>query len=159
MIGTIKKNLVAIGLFILMMTLLFSAYIEWPNHIGRCTNTGQDDFPTDSVNEALASISEIAPIEAAQAASTELVKIDPVPEINSPEEFYYVRVEEGDTLGSIAKNRGNGYSYLDIYELNKDSISDVNKIQTGQLIRIFNASKQIPPFTRRFSTRKLSGFV
>jgi len=46
-------------------------------------------------------------------------------------------VKPGDTLSAIAKSQlGNAGDYMKIFEANKDKLSDPNKIQPGQVLRI-----------------------
>ena len=46
-------------------------------------------------------------------------------------------VKSGDTLSQIAKDQlGNAGSYMKIFELNKDVLTDPNKIKPGQVLRL-----------------------
>ena len=46
-------------------------------------------------------------------------------------------VKAGDTLGAIAKEHlGNAGAYTQIFELNKDQLTDPNKIKPGQVLRL-----------------------
>ena len=46
-------------------------------------------------------------------------------------------VKAGDTLGKIAKDHlGNASAYMKIFELNKDQLSDPDKIKPGQVLRL-----------------------
>ena len=46
-------------------------------------------------------------------------------------------VKAGDTLGAIAKaHLGNAGAYMKIFELNKDQLSDPDKIKPGQVLRL-----------------------
>ena len=46
-------------------------------------------------------------------------------------------VKAGDTLGAIAKEHlGNAGAYMKIFELNKDQLSDPDKIKPGQVLRL-----------------------
>jgi nucleoid-associated protein YgaU len=46
-------------------------------------------------------------------------------------------VKAGDTLSAIAKEHlGNAGAYMKIFELNKDQLSDPNKIKPGQVLRL-----------------------
>ena len=46
-------------------------------------------------------------------------------------------VKAGDTLSKIAKDHlGNAGDYMKIFELNRDQLSDPNKIQPGQVLRL-----------------------
>ena len=46
-------------------------------------------------------------------------------------------VKAGDTLGKIAKEHlGNASAYMKIFELNKDQLSDPDKIKPGQVLRL-----------------------
>jgi len=46
-------------------------------------------------------------------------------------------VKSGDTLSAIAKQQlGNASAYMKIFELNKDQLTDPNKIKPGQVLRL-----------------------
>lgn len=46
-------------------------------------------------------------------------------------------VKAGDTLGAIAKEHlGNAGAYMKIFELNKDQLTDPNKIKPGQVLHL-----------------------
>jgi nucleoid-associated protein YgaU len=46
-------------------------------------------------------------------------------------------VKPGDTLSKIAKEHlGNANAYMKIFDLNKDQLTDPNKIQPGQVLRL-----------------------
>lgn len=46
-------------------------------------------------------------------------------------------VKAGDTLGAIAKDHlGNAGAYMKIFELNKDQLTDPDKIKPGQVLRL-----------------------
>jgi nucleoid-associated protein YgaU len=46
-------------------------------------------------------------------------------------------VKAGDTLSAIAKEHlGNAASYMKIFELNKDQLTDPDKIRPGQVLRL-----------------------
>jgi nucleoid-associated protein YgaU len=46
-------------------------------------------------------------------------------------------VKAGDTLSKIAKEHlGNASAYMKIFELNKDQLSDPDKIKPGQVLRL-----------------------
>jgi nucleoid-associated protein YgaU len=46
-------------------------------------------------------------------------------------------VKSGDSLGSIAQaTLGNAGAYMKIFELNKDQLSDPDKIKPGQVLRL-----------------------
>ena len=46
-------------------------------------------------------------------------------------------VKPGDTLSAIAKDHlGSAGAYMKIFELNKDQLSDPDKIQPGQVLRL-----------------------
>lgn len=46
-------------------------------------------------------------------------------------------VKAGDTLSQIAKDHlGNAGAYMKIFEINKDQLSDPNKIMPGQVLRL-----------------------
>lgn len=46
-------------------------------------------------------------------------------------------VKAGDTLGKIAKEHlGNASEYMKIFGLNKDQLTDPDKIKPGQVLRL-----------------------
>jgi nucleoid-associated protein YgaU len=46
-------------------------------------------------------------------------------------------VQAGDTLGKIAKEHlGNAAAYMKIFDLNKDQLTDPDKIKPGQVLRL-----------------------
>jgi len=46
-------------------------------------------------------------------------------------------VKAGDTLGAIAKEHlGSAGAYMKIFDLNKDQLTDPNKIKPGQVLRL-----------------------
>jgi nucleoid-associated protein YgaU len=46
-------------------------------------------------------------------------------------------VKAGDTLSGIAKDHlGNASAYMKIFELNKDQLTDPNKIKPGQVLKL-----------------------
>ncbi len=46
-------------------------------------------------------------------------------------------VKPGDTLSKIAKDHlGNANAYMEIFNLNRDQLSDPNKIQPGQVLKL-----------------------
>ncbi len=46
-------------------------------------------------------------------------------------------VKAGDTLGAIAKEHlGNAGAYMKIFDLNKDQLTDPDKIKPGQVLRL-----------------------
>jgi nucleoid-associated protein YgaU len=67
------------------------------------------------------------------------IGIDPSlapPKPAAPETKTYT-VQSGDTLSKIAQQfYGNAASYMKIFEANKDKLSDPNKIQVGQVLKI-----------------------
>jgi len=49
----------------------------------------------------------------------------------------WYEVKKGDTLWKIAKEHyGDGSLYMDIFNANQDTLSDPDKIQVGQKLRI-----------------------
>ena len=57
----------------------------------------------------------------------------------APEAKTYT-VQPGDTLSKIAKQfYGNANAYMKIFDANRDKLSDPNKIQVGQVLKIPNA--------------------
>src|SRR4030095_3895339 len=58
------------------------------------------------------------------------------PAASAPETRTYT-VKSGDTLSQIAKEHlGNAGAYTKIFELNKDQLTDPNKIKPGQVLRL-----------------------
>jgi Uncharacterized protein containing LysM domain len=57
--------------------------------------------------------------------------------------FAEYEVKSGDTLSAIAKNvTGGKLTYQQIFEANRDVLSDPNKIQPGQKLKIPNFAQQ-----------------
>jgi nucleoid-associated protein YgaU len=51
-------------------------------------------------------------------------------------------VKRGDTLTTIAKQHlGNAGAYMEIFNANKDQLSDPNKIEPGQVLKIPQTAK------------------
>ena len=69
------------------------------------------------------------------------IAVDPSlapPKPSAPEPKTYT-VQPGDSLSKIAKQfYGNANSYMKIFEANKDKLTDPNKIQVGQVLKIPN---------------------
>jgi nucleoid-associated protein YgaU len=64
------------------------------------------------------------------------VTVDP----NAPKVGTYT-VKAGDTLSKIAKDQlGDANAYMQIFEANKDQLSDPDKIKPGQVLKIPNAA-------------------
>ena len=62
----------------------------------------------------------------------------PTPAAPPPMKTY--TVQSGDSLSKIAKQfYGNANAYMKIFEANKDQLSDPNKIQIGQVLKIPNS--------------------
>jgi nucleoid-associated protein YgaU len=60
----------------------------------------------------------------------------PPPKPTAPEVKTYT-VQPGDTLSKIAKELlGNANAYMKIFEANKDQLSDPNRINVGQVLKI-----------------------
>jgi len=52
-------------------------------------------------------------------------------------------VKAGDTLSKIAKEKlGDANAYMDIFNANKDQLSDPNKIKPGQVLKIPQIAKR-----------------
>ena len=52
-------------------------------------------------------------------------------------------VKPGDTLSAIARQfLGNSNAYMDIFEANRDQLSDPNKIKPGQVLKIPQSAHQ-----------------
>lgn len=59
------------------------------------------------------------------------------PPVSAPQNAKTYTVKAGDTLGQIAKDHlGNASAYMKIFELNKDQLSDPDKIKPGQVLRL-----------------------
>jgi nucleoid-associated protein YgaU len=59
--------------------------------------------------------------------------------------FAEYEVKSGDTLSAIAKNvTGGKLTYQQIFEANRDILSDPNKIQPGQKLKIPNFAQPAP---------------
>jgi nucleoid-associated protein YgaU len=60
----------------------------------------------------------------------------PAPAQAAPAATTYT-VKSGDTLSAIAKNLlGSANAYMEIFNLNKDQLTDPNKIKPGQVLKI-----------------------
>jgi nucleoid-associated protein YgaU len=65
-----------------------------------------------------------------------VAKIDVAPQAAAPAEKTYT-VQAGDTLSKIAKQHlGNASAYMAIFEANRDQLTDPDKIQPGQVLKI-----------------------
>jgi nucleoid-associated protein YgaU len=67
------------------------------------------------------------------------------PGFNGPQggETTTYTVQSGDTLSAIAKRfLGNANDYMDIYNLNRDQLSDPDKIKPGQVLKIPQHAKK-----------------
>ena len=61
----------------------------------------------------------------------------PAPAAAAPAAAKTYTVKPGDTLGAIAKTHlGNAGAYMKIFELNKDQLTDPDKIKPGQVLRL-----------------------
>jgi nucleoid-associated protein YgaU len=75
----------------------------------------------------------VADIKATGVAST--------PAAATSESTYTVKA--GDTLSKIAKDKlGDANAYMDIFNANKDQLSDPNKIKPGQVLKMPQAAKR-----------------
>ena len=94
---------------------------------GECVNKATRD-------NAILMVGNIKGVE--KVISDNLTCPPPPPEEPEPKETIY-EIKSGDTLGAIAKQfLGKAGRYTEIFEANKDIISDPNKIYPGQKIRI-----------------------
>ena len=67
------------------------------------------------------------------------VKVDPNAPAATAAATYTVK--PGDTLSKIAKDQlGDGNAYMEIFEANKDQLSDPDKIKPGQVLKIPTAA-------------------
>jgi hypothetical protein len=56
--------------------------------------------------------------------------------------FGYYTVQPGDSLSKIAKwHLGNAMKYMDIFNLNTDTLKDPNRIQVGQKLKLPHPEK------------------
>jgi len=56
---------------------------------------------------------------------------------SKPSQMQTYTVQSGDTLGSIAKRMlGNASSYMEIFNANRDQLTDPNMIKPGQVLKI-----------------------
>jgi nucleoid-associated protein YgaU len=59
------------------------------------------------------------------------------PASSKPSQMQTYTVQSGDTLGSIAKRMlGNASSYMEIFNANRDQLTDPNMIKPGQVLKI-----------------------
>jgi nucleoid-associated protein YgaU len=73
---------------------------------------------------------------AGAAAGTATATAKAAPPAAEPAAKTYT-VQAGDTLSKIAKEHlGNANSYMKIFELNKDQLSDPDKIKPGQILKL-----------------------
>lgn len=86
--------------------------------------------PPDALTDLRATQTEST---VAHAATTPLTATDPSTE--TPPEFVFIKVSQGDTLGGLVKK----YTHTtvkELFALNSDILADPDKIKVGQLIRI-----------------------
>jgi nucleoid-associated protein YgaU len=63
------------------------------------------------------------------------IKANPTPTPSAAAETYTVK--SGDTLSKIAKDHlGDGNAYMEIFNANRDQLSDPDKIKPGQVLTI-----------------------
>ena len=91
----------------------------------------KDDINADiRVTGGPSSVAPTAPPPTAPSRSTQTATATAV----APKTY---TVKSGDTLSKIAKEHlGNAADYMKIFELNKDQLSDPNKINPGQVLRL-----------------------
>ena len=77
----------------------------------------------------------VADIKVSQAATTKAAPPASQPSAAQAGETY--TVQAGDTLSGIAKKfLGNANAYMEIFNANKDQLSDPDKIRPGQVLKI-----------------------
>jgi nucleoid-associated protein YgaU len=74
---------------------------------------------------------------AAATAPPQAAKPPAAPPAAAPPAAKTYTVKSGDTLSQIAKEHlGNAGAYMKIFELNKDQLTDPDKIKPGQVLRL-----------------------
>jgi nucleoid-associated protein YgaU len=77
----------------------------------------------------------VADIQATRQASSQPSPQAQAPQAPAKETTYTVKA--GDTLSKIAKEHlGNANAYMDIFNANRDQLSDPDKIRPGQVLKI-----------------------
>lgn len=77
----------------------------------------------------------MADIKVNQAEAAQAGKAPAAPAATQAGETY--TVQAGDTLSAIAKKHlGNANAYMDIFNANRDQLSDPDKIKPGQVLKI-----------------------
>ena len=65
------------------------------------------------------------------------IKVAPASATAAPSMSKTYTVKPGDTLSKIAKEHlGNANAYMDVFNANKDQLSDPDKIKPGQVLKI-----------------------
>src|SRR6185295_4118752 len=68
--------------------------------------------------------------------------LSPTPAAGTSSTSSTYTVKSGDTLSKIAKEKlGDGNAYMDIFNANRDQLSDPDKIKPGQVLKIPQAAK------------------
>ena len=68
---------------------------------------------------------------------TQAAQAAPAPAASSTPQMQTYTVQSGDTLGSIAKRMlGNASSYMEIFNANRDQLTDPDMIRPGQVLKI-----------------------
>ena len=77
----------------------------------------------------------VADIQATQKAPSQPTQGQPAAQTQARDTTYTVKA--GDTLSKIAKEHlGNANAYMDIFNANRDQLSDPDKIRPGQVLKI-----------------------
>ena len=85
-------------------------------------------------NDINADIRVTGATQPAASPAPAAAKPAPPPPAAAPKTY---TVKAGDTLSQIAKDHlGNAGAYMKIFEINKDQLSDPNKIKPGQVLRL-----------------------
>jgi len=104
--------------------------------VDKKTNPGLPAWATPAGSDAATKPAAAAKSAAAAPAATKPTAAAPAATGKNPYTQWY-EVKKGDTLWKIAKEHyGDGNLYPEIFKANQDVLSDPDKIQVGQKLRI-----------------------